>query len=115
MTSLAGYKSVIELTAIQEEAVTADSTTFLLGPAGTGKTAVLQHRLLHLLQNGETAYTILVIVAEPEHQQNFLDTIHQSGLGPYTELKITTYNQLAQEMTALFWPLVARPAGFARP
>ena len=103
------------LTPIQQEAITADSTTFLLGPAGTGKTAVLQHRLLHLLQNSETAYTILVIIAEPDHQHHFLDTIHQSGLGPYTELKIITYNQLAQEMTTLFWPLVARPAGFARP
>jgi hypothetical protein len=104
-----------ELTATQQEAVDAGKTSFLLGPAGTGKSTALRQRLLRLLSAGEPAYTILVLVAEPEQQQPFLDAIHQSGLGPYADLKITTYNRMAQEMVALFWPLVARPAGFARP
>ncbi|MCB8921491.1 MAG: hypothetical protein H6662_07920 [Ardenticatenaceae bacterium] len=106
---------MINLTPVQETAVTAPHTSFLLGPAGSGKTTALQHRLLRLLQEGETAYTLLILVAEPDHQQGYRDFIHQSGLGPYADLKITTYIEMAREMVALFWPLVARDAGFARP
>jgi hypothetical protein len=105
----------MELTDTQSAAIEADQTSFLLGPAGTGKTTILQQRLIRLLESGEPAYTILVLVAEPEHQQPFLDTVHQSGLGPYTDLEITTYNSMAREMVSLFWPLVARPAHFERP
>lgn len=106
---------MFELTPTQQEAVDAGKISFLLGAAGTGKTTALQERLLRLLRAGEPAYTILVLVAEPEQQQGYLDAVHQSGLGPYADLKIATYNRMAQEMVALFWPLVARPAGFAHP
>ena len=104
-----------ELTAVQTQAITADQSSFWLGAAGTGKTTALQQRLLHLLESGEPAYTLLVLVAELSHQVDYLDAVHQSGLGPYADLKIISYNRLAQEMVALFWPLVARSAGFARP
>jgi len=100
---------------IQHEAIDAGQTSFLIGPAGSGKTTALQQRLIRLLANGEPAYTILTIVAEPDHGQPYLDAVHQSGLGPYADLKITTYNKMAQEMVALFWPLVARPSGFDKP
>lgn len=105
----------IELTIEQEEVIRAAGSSFLLGVAGTGKTTALQQRLLRLLANGETAYTILVIVSEPDREAAYLNAIHASGLGPYAELSITTYNQMAMEMVKLFWPLVARSAGFARP
>ncbi len=106
---------MIELTVMQQEAIAAMQTSFLLGAAGTGKTTALQQRLIRLLTMGEPAYTILVMVAEPDHANPYLDTVHQSGLGPYADLKITTYNQMAQEMVELFWPLVARPSGFTTP
>ena len=106
---------MVALTAVQNETIAANTHSFLLGAAGTGKTTALQQRLLRLLADGEPAYTLLVLVAEPEHQQEYLDAVHQSGLGPYADLKITTYTQLAQEMVALFWPLVARPGGFVHP
>ena len=99
----------------QHAVIEAEQTSFLLGAAGTGKTAALQNRLLHLLQQGEPAYTLLVIVAEPDQAAAYLDAVHQSGLGPYADLKITTYTQMAMEMVQLFWPLVARSAGFERP
>ena len=106
---------MIELTLTQTDAVNANKTSFLLGAAGTGKTTALQERLLRLLRGGEPAYTVLVLVAEPEHQQNYLDAVHRSGLGPYADLNVITYNRMAQTMVLLFWPLVARPAGFAHP
>lgn len=105
----------MNLTSTQQQAIETERTSFWLGGAGSGKTTTLQERLLHLLANGEPAYTILVLVAEPHHQRPFLQRIHQSGLGPYADLKILTYNKLAQEMVALFWPLVARDAGFEKP
>jgi hypothetical protein len=106
---------MFEMTPIQQQAIAAGQTSFLLGAAGTGKTTALQQRLVRLLAMGEPAYTILVMVAEPDHAQAYLDVVHQSGLGPYADLKITTYNQMAQEMVELFWPLVARPSRFTYP
>lgn len=103
-----------QLTPIQQSAVRATGSSFLLGPAGSGKSTALRRRLLHLLESGEPAYTLLVLVAEPEHIQLFPETIVRSGLGPYAELEVNTYNGLAREMLTLFWPLVARPAGFDR-
>jgi hypothetical protein len=106
---------VIRQTAEQIAAIESGQSSFLLGPAGTGKSTALHYRLLNLLESGEPAYTHLVLVAEPEHEQPFLDTIHESGLGPYSDLQITTYNNLARQMTTIFWPLVARAAGFNKP
>ena len=103
------------LTSLQLEAASTGGTSFLYGPAGTGKTAALQARLLRLLRAGEPAYTVLVLVAEPEHRDAYRDAVRASGPGPYAELNVTNYTQLAKSMVSLFWPLVARQAGFARP
>jgi hypothetical protein len=75
----------------------------------------LQQRLIRLLESGEPAYTIMVLVAEPEHRQDFESAVRISGLGPYADLTISTFNQLALDMTTLFWPLVAGESGFAHP
>jgi hypothetical protein len=104
-----------ELSPIQREAVEAGGSNFLTGYAGAGKTTALRHRLLHLLAGGESAYAVLVLVAEPEHREGFYDFLRESGAGPYAELTITAYNRLAQSMVALFWPLIARDAGFRKP
>ncbi|MCA9931755.1 MAG: hypothetical protein KC419_24900, partial [Anaerolineales bacterium] len=98
-----GYTIVMQLTPTQQTAVSAPNISFWLGPAGSGKTTALRERLLALLESGEPAYTILVLVAEPDQQRPFLDFLHQSGLGPYADLKVTTYNKMAQEMVQLFW------------
>ncbi|VAW43548.1 hypothetical protein MNBD_CHLOROFLEXI01-115 [hydrothermal vent metagenome] len=105
----------MNLTQTQQAAIEAEQSSFLLGSAGSGKTTALQHRLLRLLHEGEPAYTILVIVAEPNQAAGYLEAVHQSGLGPYADLKITTYTQMGMEMVTLFWPLVAQAAGFERP
>ena len=105
----------MELAPIQIAVAEATGSSLLLGPAGCGKSTALHQRLVQLLAAGEPAYTVLGIVAEPEHSQGFLDWLQHSGLGPYADLNITTFNILAREMVSLFWPLIARPAGFARP
>ena len=100
---------------MQVAAIEAGGSSFWRGPAGTGKTTTLQQRLLRLLRQGEPAYTLMVLVAEQEHQQRYQTAVRASGLGPYADLTITTFNRLAMDMTALFWPLVAGESGFVRP
>jgi hypothetical protein len=104
-----------ELTELQRQVVTAGGTRLLVGPAGTGKTTALHHRLLHLLREGEQAYTILGLVVEEEDRALFFQFLHEQEAGPYADLTITSYPRLAREMVSLFWPLVARPAGFIHP
>ncbi len=96
----------------QRAIVEAESTTFVTGPPGAGKTTVLQNRLIFLLQAGEPAYTILALVARREHRRAYQHRLQTAGLPSYADLKITTYTGLALEMVRLFWPLVARDAGF---
>jgi hypothetical protein len=110
-----GYESgqsVLDLTPTQSAVVSAGSSSFLLGPAGTGKSTALYHRLHRLLESGEQAYTILLLVSESGHRARFSSVARDPELGPQSELKIVTYNGIAQEMISLLWPLIARPAGF---
>jgi hypothetical protein len=88
---------------------------FVHGFAGTGKTTALQRRLLSLLAAGSSSYTILTILPQPDADQGFRDVLAQGGLGPYSDLHLVTFTGLARELVALFWPLIAGPAGFAAP
>ena len=97
----------------QQTAVASTGRTLLIGPAGTGKTTALQQRLHHLLAEGEPAYTILVLVAEPKHKERYTAVARQAELGAYADLKVDNYVGLAREFVELFWPLVARRGGFA--
>ncbi len=106
---------MIALDSQQLAVIESNTTTFLSGPAGTGKTTALEQRLVRLLRDGSLAYDILVLVTETERQASFANVVRQSGLGPYGDLTIITYNQLAMNMIELFWPIIARPAGFADP
>lgn len=104
---------MIKLTPTQSAAIEVGESSFLLGMVGTGKSTALRQRLLRLLKEGEPAYTILILIAEPEHRQPYETAVMNAGLGPYADLKVTTYSQMALEMVTLFWPLIARRSGFA--
>lgn len=101
------------LTSQQQEIIKASGSIFVLGSAGTGKTTVVQQRLRHLLASGEPAYTILVLVADPDQRESLKRFVESAAIGSYSDLKLLHYPQLAREMVQLFWPLVARNAGFA--
>jgi hypothetical protein len=105
----------MKLTDVQVAAIEAGGSSFWRGAAGTGKTTALQQRLLRLLEQKEPAYTLMVLVAEQEHQQRYEMAVRDAAPGPYADLTITTFNRLAMDMTALFWPLVAGESGFTRP
>ena len=99
----------------QLAAISASGASFWRGPVGTGKSLALQQRLIQLLESGEPAYTIMVLVAEPEHRGDYETAVQASGFGPYADLTISTFNRLALDMTTLFWPLLAGGSGFAQP
>lgn len=103
-----------------------NTTIFLEGPAGAGKTTLARARLLHLLRSGVPARSILVLVP-----QRSLGLVYQgtgggdAAGGPSTPLELAspprprvdvlTLGGLARRSVDLFWPLISGVAGFARP
>lgn len=87
----------------------------LQGPAGTGKTSAAAARLDHLLRNGYPADQILVLVPQRTLASPYFSIIRQPDLPPGGEVTIQTLGGLAQRMLELFWPLVAKNAGFSYP
>jgi ribosomal protein S27AE len=88
---------------------------FVRGPAGAGKTTALQRRLIALLAAGVPSYTVLTLLAEPDTADGYRWALTEAGMGPYSDLHLVTFSGLAREMVTLFWPLIARPAGFEAP
>ena len=91
---------------------TGKSKLFLEGPAGAGKTTLAVRRLLHLLQSGVPARSILVWVPQRVLAGPYYDALWGRDL-PGGEVTVATIGGLARRMIGLFWPLVAEKAGFA--
>ncbi|MFW6098071.1 MAG: hypothetical protein ACOC9Z_08335, partial [Chloroflexota bacterium] len=69
-----------ELTPAQQEAVQGGGSLYLQGQAGSGKSTALLHRLRRLLQEGESPYAILVLVAEASDRRRFFQFLESAGL-----------------------------------
>jgi hypothetical protein len=88
---------------------------FVEGPAGCGKTTAGAARLVALLESGVSGGEIMVLLP-----QRTLAVPYQDALLELAELKgslpaIITLGGLARRMVDLYWPVVARSAGFADP
>lgn len=92
-----------------------ETNIFLEGPAGTGKTTVGVERLLHLLRSGVPARSILVLVPQRTLALSYYEALRRPTVDAGGQVTISTVGGLAQRMVDLFWPLVARQAGFAHP
>ena len=92
-----------------------DSKIFLEGTAGTGKTTVGVERMLHLLENGVPGNSILVITPQRTLATAYVDGINSSRVPSGGQVTCITFGGLAQRMVNLFWPVVARQAGFGYP
>lgn len=88
---------------------------FLEGPAGTGKTTAGVERLLHLMANGVRGETILVLLPQRNLALPYYDALSDPAVIAGGRPDVTTIGGLSQRMVELFWPLVARQAGFAHP
>ena len=108
-----------KLSALQRRIVSfprlGSESLFVEGVPGTGKSTALMSRLASLLREGRRPYEILVLVPQRAQVERFERAI--SGLRAPTRggVDILTFNSLARRSVALFWPLVARPAGFGHP
>ena len=83
-----------------------DSSIFLSGPAGTGKTTSGADRVRYLLQNGIPGQSLLLFFP-----QRNLGAVYQDALSSFTSRGLSlpvsaTYGGLARRMLALFWPAI---------
>jgi len=90
-------------------------TTFLTGPAGTGKTTYAVERLQEWLTGQIPASSILVIVPQLTLAQPYRDLLRDPELPGAGSVEILTFNGLALKTIELFWPLGAASSGFLRP
>ena len=111
--------NVNELTSLQQQVITIPLdeglSAFVHGPAGSGKTTALERRLSAMLEAGVPSYSVLTLVHELDAVTGYHDALKTADLGPYSDLHVITLAGLARRVVALFWPLIARPAGFETP
>lgn len=89
--------------------------TLFRGPAGAGKTTAGVARLVHLIESGVAAESILVLVPQRTLADPFYRVLRDPGLAFGGVPNIATVGGLGRRMVDLFWPLVAQEAGFADP
>ena len=92
-----------------------ESSLFLEGPAGTGKTTAGVRRLLHLLGAGVPARSILVVAPQRTLSTPYHESLRRPTMRAGGQVTIFTVGGLAQRMVDLFWPMIAEEAGFAHP
>jgi len=83
-----------------------DSTIFLSGPAGTGKTTAGTERLLRLIQSGVPGRSILLFFPQRnlgDRYQKALSVFSSRGLSLPV---MATYGGLARRILSLFWPTI---------
>lgn len=88
---------------------------FVKGPPGSGKTTAGIAHLHHLLESGVPAESILILVPQRSLALPYASVLSQPYILPGGVASILTMGGLAQRMISLFWPVVAKMAGFAHP
>jgi superfamily I DNA/RNA helicase len=93
----------------------ANHTIFLSGPPGCGKTTLGVQRLQHLLAQGVPGEQILILVPQRTLGSPYYDALQAADAPAGGMVTVATVGGIARRTIELFWPLVAGPAGFARP
>jgi hypothetical protein len=107
----------VKLSQRQQEAIhlPLDAKIFLSGPAGCGKTTVAVERMLDLMARGVPGNSILVIVPQRTLGISYTSAMNTPGVVAGGVVEVVTLSGLAQHMVDLFWPVVAKKAGFSDP
>ncbi len=108
MTNLTEEQGIIVRAPLQ-------GSIFLQGKAGTGKTTAGVNRMLHLVQSGCAADSILVMVPQRSLAHDYYTAVHHPDYPAAGHPSILTFGGLAQRMVSLFWPVIAKAAGFKKP
>jgi len=91
------------------------TTIFLAGPAGAGKTTLAARRMCALLDAGVPGDSILVFAPQRSLLQPYQIELERADLLPGSRPVLLTIGGLARQMTDLFWPSISAAAGFAHP
>jgi hypothetical protein len=89
--------------------------TFLSGPAGNGKTTLGVEWMLNAINSGFQADQLLILVPQRSLAEPYFESIHRADFPSVTLPTILTMGGLAQRTISLFWPLIAKSAGFGNP
>lgn len=88
---------------------------WLEGIAGSGKTTAGVNRMLHLLDSGVSAESILVYVPQRTLAQPYFNALRKGKKRKGGQVTIYTIGSLALKMVDMFWLLVSKEAGFKQP
>lgn len=88
---------------------------FIEGPAGSGKTTAAIEHVHALLRDGVPAEQILILVPARSLGTPFQRAQATPDWPPGAPLDVVTLGGLARRGIELFWPLIARRAGFRDP
>lgn len=92
------------------------NSLYLSGPFGAGKTTASIARIRRLLgQERVRGDQILVLVPQRSLGQPYRDALGGPDIPAGAPVQVTTVASLARSSVMLYWPLVARAAGFAEP
>ena len=90
-------------------------STYLEGPAGSGKTTAAVHRALRLLRQAGAQEKLLIIVPQRSLAKPYIGLLERYPDMNPGRINILTLGGLARRTTELFWPLYAGDAGFVDP
>jgi len=92
-----------------------DSSLFLSGPAGAGKSTTGVERLNFLVRNGIPGNRILLLFPQRTLSVKYQDAINSLAFQANSLPVIATFGGLARRTIELYWPLIATETGFANP
>lgn len=92
-----------------------DSTLFVEGLAGTGKTRAAIERIKTLLKAGVRPDSILVWVPQSVLALPYRESLRRARVSGGADVHTTTLGKLAYQMVDLFFPLIADEVNFADP
>jgi hypothetical protein len=91
------------------------SSFFLSGTFGVGKTTVAVHRMLALIRQGVQPSSILVLLPQRTLAIPYLSALESLDSYHGSPLTLLTMGGLARRMVSLYWPLVSDLSGFHSP
>ncbi len=89
--------------------------TWISGPAGSGKTSRAVQYLLQYLEQGIPADQIIVLTPQRSLSRPYQDLLRSAACPVGGQVDVLTFNSLTQRCISLFWPMIARSAGFREP
>jgi hypothetical protein len=92
-----------------------DEKIFVTGPAGSGKTTAGVEYFRNAILSGIPAEEFLILTPQRSLAKPFRDLSNSSDFPSSGLPTILTVGGLAQRMVSLFWPMVAKNAGFKSP